>query len=136
MNFAIIAAGEGSRLAQEGVELPKPLVEIAGRPMIGRLLEIFSQAGGRRIVVCVNEFMKEVKDYLDSFRFESRSDGIRWQVVPPDAQSCQAAGDNVCTRARSYRSPAPEQTDSRRISSRNNPHPPSHTHGSRPEAPT
>ncbi|MBD5294977.1 MAG: NDP-sugar synthase [Bacteroides sp.] len=75
MNFAIIAAGEGSRLAQEGVELPKPLVEIAGRPMIGRLLEIFSQAGGRRIVVCINEFMKEVKDYLDSFRFEPRSDG-------------------------------------------------------------
>ncbi|MDR3057375.1 MAG: NDP-sugar synthase, partial [Prevotella sp.] len=26
MNYAIIAAGEGSRLAQEGVTLPKPLV--------------------------------------------------------------------------------------------------------------
>ncbi|MDE6271600.1 MAG: NTP transferase domain-containing protein [Muribaculaceae bacterium] len=75
MNFAIIAAGEGSRLAQEGVEKPKPLVEIDGRPMIGRLLEIFSQAGGRRIVVCVNEFMPEVKAYLDTYRFEPRPDG-------------------------------------------------------------
>lgn len=81
MNFAIIAAGEGSRLAQEGVEKPKPLVDIAGMPMIGRLLEIFSQAGGERIVVCVNEFMKEVRDYLDNFRFAPRADGSVPQLI-------------------------------------------------------
>ncbi len=81
MNFAIIAAGEGSRLAQEGVEKPKPLVDIDGRPMIGRLLEIFSQAGGERIVVCVNEFMKEVKAYLDAFKFEPRPDGSVPELV-------------------------------------------------------
>ena len=34
MKFAIIAAGEGSRLAQEGVEEPKPLVSVCGQPMI------------------------------------------------------------------------------------------------------
>ena len=27
MNYAIIAAGEGSRLSEEGVKLPKPLVK-------------------------------------------------------------------------------------------------------------
>lgn len=81
MNFAIIAAGEGSRLAQEGVEKPKPLVDIDGRPMIGRLLEIFSRSGGRRIVVCVNEFMKEVKAYLDAFQFEPRSDGTVPELI-------------------------------------------------------
>lgn len=41
MNYAIIAAGEGSRLVQEGVKLPKPLVDLDGRPMIGRLIDIF-----------------------------------------------------------------------------------------------
>lgn len=81
MNFAIIAAGEGSRLAQEGVEKPKPLVDIAGMPMIGRLLEIFSRAGGERIVVCVNEFMKEVKGYLDNYRFVPRADGSVPQLI-------------------------------------------------------
>ena len=30
MNYAIIAAGEGSRLMQEGVAQPKPLVELNG----------------------------------------------------------------------------------------------------------
>ncbi|MDE6811514.1 MAG: NTP transferase domain-containing protein [Muribaculaceae bacterium] len=71
MNFAIIAAGEGSRLAQEGVMLPKPLVDIDGHPMIGRLLDIFARCGADRIVVCVNEFMTEVRDFLENYTFTS-----------------------------------------------------------------
>ena len=34
MKFAIISAGEGSRLSQEGVALPKPLVQLNGVTMI------------------------------------------------------------------------------------------------------
>ena len=64
MNFGIIAAGEGSRLAQEGVSLPKPLVRIDGRPMIGRLIDIFIDCGAQCISVITNEQMTEVADYL------------------------------------------------------------------------
>lgn len=64
MNFGIIAAGEGSRLVQEGVSLPKPLVNIDGRPMIGRLIHIFESLGAERICVIVNEQMTEVAAYL------------------------------------------------------------------------
>lgn len=64
MNFGIIAAGQGSRLVQEGVALPKPLVNIAGRPMIGRLIDIFVRCGAESVCVIVNEEMKEVADYL------------------------------------------------------------------------
>lgn len=64
MNFGIIAAGEGSRLAQEGVELPKPLVELNGTPMIKRLIDIFIRSGAERICVIVNSKMKEVGEFL------------------------------------------------------------------------
>lgn len=64
MNFGIIAAGEGSRLVQEGVKLPKPLVDIDGRPMIGRLIDIFVSLGAGRISVIVNPNMPEVAAYL------------------------------------------------------------------------
>ena len=37
MKYAIIAAGEGSRLQQEGIDLPKPLVPIGGEAMNDRL---------------------------------------------------------------------------------------------------
>lgn len=64
MNFGIIAAGQGSRLVEEGVSLPKPLVDIDGRPMIGRLIDIFTDCGAESISVIVNEEMREVQEYL------------------------------------------------------------------------
>ncbi len=66
MNYAIIAAGEGSRLVQEGVALPKPLVDIDGRPMIRRLIDIFASYRPETLSVIVNEQMTEVRDYLES----------------------------------------------------------------------
>lgn len=64
MNYAIIAAGEGSRLAQEGVQKPKPLVQLNGMPMIGRLISIFDSLDAESISVIVNEEMTEVQEYL------------------------------------------------------------------------
>lgn len=64
MNFGIIAAGQGSRLVQEGVALPKPLVILDGKPMIRRLIDIFISCGADSISVIVNEEMKEVAEYL------------------------------------------------------------------------
>jgi len=66
MKFAIIAAGQGSRLVQEGVESPKPLVNLDGRPMIKRLIDIFLASGAEEISIIVNEEMTEVRDYLQS----------------------------------------------------------------------
>ena len=68
MNYAIIAAGEGSRLVQEGVSLPKPLVDIDGRPMIRRLIDIFRDCDADSISVIVNEQMTQVRDYLETLR--------------------------------------------------------------------
>ncbi len=55
MKFAIIAAGEGSRLAQEGVKSPKPLVELQGVPIIERLVNIFLRNNASSISIIINE---------------------------------------------------------------------------------
>lgn len=68
MRFAVIAAGEGSRLAQEGVEQPKPLVPVCGKPMIERLLDIFVDCGATEIVVIVNEWSTAVREHLQSMK--------------------------------------------------------------------
>ena len=65
MNYAIIAAGEGSRLAQEGIVKPKPLVELQGEPMIGRLINIMLRCDTQSISIIVNEHMTEVREYLE-----------------------------------------------------------------------
>lgn len=66
MNYAIIAAGDGSRLVQEGVAVPKPLVSLDGRPMIKRLIDIFVGLRAETISIIVNEYMTPVREYLES----------------------------------------------------------------------
>lgn len=71
MNYAIIAAGEGSRLAQEGVAKPKPLVDICGEPMIGRLINLFCRCNAESISIIVNEQMTEVREYIESLSLDN-----------------------------------------------------------------
>lgn len=55
MHGLILAGGEGSRLAADGVATPKALVEVAGRPQIARLVETFTRLGVTGITCMVRE---------------------------------------------------------------------------------
>lgn len=55
MKFAIIAAGEGSRLAKEGITESKPLIKLHGVPIIERLVRIFVENGADSIGIIINE---------------------------------------------------------------------------------
>ena len=68
MHYAIIAAGEGSRLRDEGVLSPKPLVPIAGTAMVDRLMDVMLHCGAESISVICNARMQEVAGHLMSFR--------------------------------------------------------------------
>lgn len=70
MNYAIIAAGEGSRLAQEGVKLPKPLVKLNGKEMIRRLIDIFLKNDAESISIIVNEQMEQVQEYVKNLKLD------------------------------------------------------------------
>lgn len=64
MKYAIIAAGEGSRLQQEGVALPKPLIRLHGEAMIDRLIRIFRQNGAEEVVIIVNTLHPQTEAHL------------------------------------------------------------------------
>ena len=51
----IIAAGKGSRLRLDGIEVHKPMVPICGFPLIGHTLRQLIRAGIRRVVIIFNE---------------------------------------------------------------------------------
>ena len=65
MTFAVIAAGEGSRLASEGVSAPKPLVRVGGELMIDRLVRVFCDNGATRIVAACNQQMADVQKHFE-----------------------------------------------------------------------
>lgn len=71
MNFAIISAGEGSRLSQEGVALPKPLVQLNGVAMIDRLIQIFMRNGADKVVVIINNESPLTKEHLAKLQLET-----------------------------------------------------------------
>ena len=66
MKYAIIAAGRGSRLREEGINTPKPLVELNGEKLIDRLIRIFICNGATEIIVICNELYPEVDHHLTS----------------------------------------------------------------------
>jgi len=60
----IIAAGHGSRLRADGYRLSKPMVQVAGRPLIELTLDRFRAAGIRRLSVIINEASEDCRAWL------------------------------------------------------------------------
>ncbi|WP_286044099.1 sugar phosphate nucleotidyltransferase [Xylanibacter rodentium] len=78
MKYAIIAAGEGSRLAAEGVESPKPLVKIGHERLIDRLIRVFMDNDAEEIVVICNDITTEVSFHL----VKLQQDGLEGRPLP------------------------------------------------------
>ncbi len=78
MKYAIIAAGEGSRLAKEGVKEPKPLVKINNEVLIDRLINVFLHNNATEVVVICNEEMEEVNTHLKAIA----KNGLNGKHIP------------------------------------------------------
>jgi len=70
MNFAIISAGEGSRLAAEGINTPKPLISINGMTLIDRLIDIFIRNDASSVSVIVNAENRLTIEHLQAKRLD------------------------------------------------------------------
>lgn len=100
MEFAIIAAGEGSRLAQEGFKNPKPMVPLQGLPLIHRLINSFINNGAVKIHIIINEYSPQVEEYLHSLDINVPVNLIK-KNTPSSLHSFyeltkQIEGDAVC----------------------------------------
>jgi MurNAc alpha-1-phosphate uridylyltransferase len=72
MRAMILAAGRGDRLRPLTDELPKPLVEVAGKPLIEYHLEALARAGFREVVIN--------QGHLGDLLPEMLGNGSRWGV--------------------------------------------------------
>ena len=70
MNFAIISAGEGTRLAADGIDTPKPLISINGISLIDRLIDIFVRHGASSVSVIVNSGNHRTIAHLQAKRLD------------------------------------------------------------------
>lgn len=67
MKAVILAGGLGSRLSEETVARPKPMVEIGGKPMLWHIMNIFSNHGINEFIVALGYRAEVVKEYFLNF---------------------------------------------------------------------
>jgi len=79
----ILAAGRGERLRPLTDALPKPLIEIGGKPLIVRHLERLANAGFGEVVINLAWLGEKIADYLGNG--EGFGLDIRYSQEPPGA---------------------------------------------------
>lgn len=66
MKVVLLAGGRGTRLAEETQTLPKPMVEIGGRPLLFHLMRYYAAFGFTDFLVACGYRGEVIKDYFRS----------------------------------------------------------------------
>ena len=72
MKAMVLAAGKGTRLGELTRDLPKPMLEVAGQPILGHILLHLARHGFREVVINLHHQAQAIQDHF--------GDGSRWGV--------------------------------------------------------
>ncbi len=67
MKVVILAGGLGTRLAEETVIKPKPMVEIGGRPILWHIMKVYSSYGFNEFVICTGYKGYVIKEFFANY---------------------------------------------------------------------
>lgn len=67
MKAVILAGGLGTRLSEETVAKPKPMVEIGGKPILWHILKVYSHHGINDFVICCGYKGYVIKEYFANY---------------------------------------------------------------------
>src|SRR4029079_2754105 len=67
MKAVILAGGLGTRLSEETVVRPKPMVEIGGKPILWHIMNIYAHHGCEEFVLALGYKGEVIKDYFRNF---------------------------------------------------------------------
>lgn len=75
MKVVILAGGYGTRLSEETVLKPKPMVEIGNMPILWHIMKIYSQYGYNEFIICLGYKGYAIKEFFYNY-FLHKSDVI------------------------------------------------------------
>jgi len=67
MKVVILAGGRGTRLSEETINIPKPMVEIGGKPIIWHIMKIYSHFGFNDFIICLGYKSYMIKEYFSHY---------------------------------------------------------------------
>jgi glucose-1-phosphate cytidylyltransferase len=109
MKAVILAGGLGTRLSEETVARPKPMVEVGGRPILWHILKIYSQHGINDFIICCGYKGYLIKEYFANYflhmsdvTFDMRENRmqVHQSVAEPWRITLVDTGDNAGTGGR------------------------------------
>lgn len=67
MKSVILAGGYGTRISEESIDRPKPMVEIGGRPILWHILKLYSSFGLNDFIICLGYKGYMIKEYFANY---------------------------------------------------------------------
>jgi len=67
MKAVILAGGHGTRISEESNIIPKPLIEIGGKPILWHIMKIYSAYKIDDFIICLGYKGEKIKEYFEQF---------------------------------------------------------------------
>ena len=67
MKCVILAGGLGTRLSEETIVKPKPMVEIGGKPILWHIMKLYSHHGVNEFIICLGYKGYLIKEYFANY---------------------------------------------------------------------
>jgi glucose-1-phosphate cytidylyltransferase len=67
MKAVILAGGLGTRISEESVNKPKPMIEIGGKPILWHIMKIYSHHGVNDFIICCGYKGYLIKEYFANY---------------------------------------------------------------------
>jgi glucose-1-phosphate cytidylyltransferase len=67
MKAVILAGGLGTRISEETVLKPKPMIEIGGKPIIWHIMKMYSAHGVNQFIICCGYKGYVIKEYFSNY---------------------------------------------------------------------
>lgn len=67
MKTVILAGGLGTRIGEETHLVPKPMIEIGGKPILYHIMKLYSHYGFNDFIICAGYKQEVIKEYFANF---------------------------------------------------------------------
>lgn len=67
MKVVILAGGMGTRLMEETTTIPKPMVEIGGKPILWHIMKYYSKFNYKEFIICLGYKGYIIKEYIKNY---------------------------------------------------------------------
>jgi glucose-1-phosphate cytidylyltransferase len=71
MKVVIFAGGLGTRLMEETATVPKPMIEIGGKPILWHIMKIYAAQGYNEFIVCCGYKGNVIKEYFLNYHLNN-----------------------------------------------------------------